>query len=440
MALRLGLAVTVAAVGALVGLAGFDLAIGPMTELLGLPRAVVAAGLAFVLVLVAAPGGVSGIVWAANGAAGVLLAALALPSGLLLARGDMPSFFSASPLWRAGADQILFWQSQSAQEGGGIVAGFPAFLGALVAAAALAPLLTAPAAARDGRSALRAGGAGARLERSPGPAGDGDGPVGQRHLLARRHRQDARPPARRDLFREHGGLRGHLRRPVLLAPPPRAPSARTVARRPRPCPSRMRGREPPCSSPTSPARRARARPGVGLLAAALLAVGLTVAAAGFLLCATALGHDLFYRVRSRQAQTSRRLAVTRALLVATVALGAAVTGARNLDARLLIGLAATLAAAAILPLLVLSVHPRAIGRDAVIALLVGLARRGGRAVRAGADARRAASRGVWRARSPASSRASRPARSCRGDRSESRAFVDALLHATGDVLAPDKGA
>lgn len=438
VALRLGLAVTVAAVGALVGLAGFDLATGPMTELLGLPRAVVAAGLAFVLVLVAAPGGVSGIIWAANGAAGVLLAALALPSGLLLARGDMPSFFSASPLWRAGADQILFWQSQSAQEGGGIVAGFPAFLGALVAAAALAPLLTAPATARDGRSALRAGGLA----------------LGWNALLA--------------LLVTAMVLWGSVifSRVVIGKTPDRLPDAIYSASMagfvdicggPAAGPAVARAVCANRGSASAPLSVSDARPrtalflanltgmagvgsaGVSLLAAALLAVGLTVAAAGFLLCATALGHDLFYRVRSRQAQTSRRLAVTRALLVATVALGAAVTGARTLDPRLLIGLAAALAAAAILPLLVLSVHPRVNGRDAVIALLIGPV--GAEAVlfaqapTLAVFVRAALAGAVSGIVAGLAASAILP-----GDRSESRAFVDALLRGKGDVLAPDKGA
>ena len=432
VALRLGLAVTVAAVGALVGLAGFDIAIGPVTELFGLPRAVVAAGLAFVLVLVAAPGGVSGIVWAANGAAGVLLAALALPSGVLTARGEMPSFLGSSPLWSEAAAQILVWQ-----QGGSIVGGVPAMVGAALAAAALVPLLTASVAARDSAAALRAGGLA----------------VGWSLLTA--------------LLFAAVLLWGSVvfSRVIVGKAPDRLPDAVYTASAAGlvdicggrvASPAAARAACARRGSASAPLAVADAKPraalllvnlagasgagaaGVGLLTAAVLAVGLTLAAAGFFLCATALGHDMFYRVRSRQAQTSRRLAVTRALLVGTLALGAAVTGARDIDARLLIGLAAALAAAAILPLLALSVHPRVIGRDAVIALLIGLV--GAEAVLFAQEPtldvllRAALAGAVSGVVAGLAAATILP-----GDRSESRAFVDAVLHGKGDVLAPDKG-
>lgn len=431
LALRLALVVAVAAIGALIGLAGFDLAIGPMTELLGLPRAVVAAGLAFVLVLVAAPGGVSGIVWAANAAAGVLVASLALPSGLLMARGDMPSLLGVSPLWHEAADQIVAWQGK-----GGIVGGVPAALGAALAVAALVPLLTAPVTARDSGRAARAGGLAlgwtilvAILLAAVTLWG---GVTFSRSVIGKA--PDRLPEA---IYSASATGLVDICGGAVSGP---AAGRTTCASRGTPPTLRLSDARPRALFLTELTGAAGAgSAGAGLLAAAILAVGLTLAAAGFFLCATALGHDLFYRLRHQQAQTSRRLAITRALLVATVALGAVITGVKPVDPRLLVGLAGALSAAAVLPLLVLSVHSRAIGRDAVVALLVGLA--GAEAVllahapTLGVLLQAALAGAVAGSVAGLAASAISP-----GDRTESRAFVDAVLHGKADVLAPDKGA
>ena len=433
-ALRLGLAVTVAAIGALIGLAGFDLAISSLSEIAGLPRAAVAAGLAFVLVLAAAPGGVSGLVWAANGAAGTLLAALILPIAVLTGRGTMPMPFGASaPLWDETRRQLLAWQGDVSSSSSVVLA-----FGAALAVASLAPLITAPLAARDSTAAVRGGGV--ALGWSAAFAALVSAAVLWGAVLLVGAVAGKAPDGLPDAIytTSAGGFIDICGRVVS------GPAAARKACATRPTPTAPLGsgdvkpREPLVLAGLTSAAGAGAA-GVGLLAAGLLATGLAVAAAGFLLCATALGHDLFYRVRNRQAQTSRRLAVTRALLVATVAVGAAIAGARELDARLLISLAATLSAAAILPLFLLSLNPRAIGRDAVIALLVGLV---------GAEF-------VLFAQAPTLDVLLRASVSgaaagflaglaasflTPGDRAGSRAFVDAVLHATGDVLAPDKGA
>ncbi len=434
VALRLGLAVTVAAIGGLVGLAGFDLAIGSLAEIAGLPRAAVAAGLAFVLVLVAAPGGVSGLVWAANGAAGTLLAALILPIGVLAWRGTLPTPFGATaPLWSETRRQILAWQGGAPTSGTLLLA-----LGAALAVASLTPLVTAPLVARDSTAAVRGGSV--ALGWSAAFAALVTAAVMWGAVLLVGAVAGKTPDRLPDAIyaTSAGGFVDICGRTV------NGPAAARTACLARSAPAAPLGprdvkpREPLVLAGLTSAAGAGAA-GVGLLAAGLLAIGLAMAATGFLLCATALGHDLFYRVRNRQAQTSRRLAVTRAILVGTVAVGAAIAGARELDARLLISLAATLAAAAILPLFLLSLNPRAIGRDAVVALLVGLA---------GAEfvlfsqaptldvlLRASVSGAVSGFLAGLAASFVTP-----GDRTEARAFVDAVLHRPGDVLAPDKGA
>ena len=61
-------------------------------------------------------------------------------------------------------------------------------------------------------------------------------------------------------------------------------------------------------------------PAIAMPGVTLYLVLAAVAAASFLALATALGHDAFYRVRDVTAMTSRRLAVTRVSLVASVTL------------------------------------------------------------------------------------------------------------------------
>ena len=112
----------------------------------------------------------------------------------------------------------------------------------------------------------------------------------------------------------------------------------------------------------------------GLVEAGAVAVALVVAAAGIEALGTALGHDAFYRVRDTRALTSRQLAVTRAImLVAIAAIGVLLRLFRSIDPPAAIGLALALSAAAIAPLLILSLWPRATSADALLALLAGLA-------------------------------------------------------------------
>ena len=107
-----------------------------------------------------------------------------------------------------------------------------------------------------------------------------------------------------------------------------------------------------------------------LLVAALLALGLVLAAGGVQSVATLAAHDGLYRGIG-QAQTSRRLARARLVLIcASVAL-AALQLRFALDPRLLTWAALLASAALLAPQLALVAWPRASARDALLAFAAG---------------------------------------------------------------------
>jgi cation/acetate symporter len=111
----------------------------------------------------------------------------------------------------------------------------------------------------------------------------------------------------------------------------------------------------------------------GLVAAALAALGVALAGVGFHACATALGHDAFHRIRDAEALTSRRLAITRMLLIVVVVGSTAWASTTLIDPRAAIGVALVLSIAAVAPLIALVLWSRASALDALVALVVGLA-------------------------------------------------------------------
>jgi cation/acetate symporter len=180
----------------------------------------------------------------------------------------------------------------------------------------------------------------------------------------------------------------------------------------------------------------------GLAAAGMVSVALVLAASAFQALATALGHDAFYRLRGTGALTSRRLAVTRGiLLIAVAGAGAALVG-NSVNAREMIGLAITFSAASIAPLLGLAFWPRASASDATFALLCGLGAAEAVIVSHGsaptlallaAGALIACLAGALGGMASSLMRAPDPLRG-------GGVFIDRLLHAESDVLHPDKGA
>ena len=111
----------------------------------------------------------------------------------------------------------------------------------------------------------------------------------------------------------------------------------------------------------------------GLVAAGGLAAALSTADGLLLTIANALSHDVYYKMIDPNAPTTRRLAVSKGLLLVVAALAAYVTSLKPGDILFLVGAAFSLAASGFFPALVLGVFwKRANKTGAVLGMLAGL--------------------------------------------------------------------
>lgn len=441
LALRLGSVVVVAAVAILITLAGYEVAVSTLVLASGAERGTASFLVGLVLVMIVVPGGLAGVVWSATGAAGILLAGLGLPLAVLLAHGDKVPLpvLGDHELWERANALMAGWHAGGAPQPGHMSALL--IVAIAIGVGVLAPLLSPAITCRDAGNAQRAGFAALvwSLVFVAGVAGtmavaaltlDG-GLVGLRPeglpsfvyiasgkgLVTICGHAVADPAAARSACAAWPGFGGQLR-PQDIA----ANGEYLILGLPE-----LRRFDVAFS---------------GLVEAGAAAVAIVLAAAGIEALATALGHDAFYRVRDTTALTSRRLAVTRAImLVAIVAIGA-LLAVRPADPRSSIGLALAFSAAAIAPLLILSLWPRASSADATIALLAGLASAevvillGGGAPsieRLAASAVVACLFATLVGLISSLLRRDDPV-------SQGGAFVHGLLHGESDVLHPDKGA
>ncbi len=111
----------------------------------------------------------------------------------------------------------------------------------------------------------------------------------------------------------------------------------------------------------------------GLVAAGGLAAALSTADGLLLTIANALSHDLYYKMIDPTATTTRRVSVSKALLVVVALAAAYVTSLKPGDILFLVGAAFSLAASAFFPALVLGVFWRRANKwGAIIGMLTGL--------------------------------------------------------------------
>jgi len=112
----------------------------------------------------------------------------------------------------------------------------------------------------------------------------------------------------------------------------------------------------------------------GLVAAGGLAAALSTADGLLLTIANALSHDLYYKMIDPHASTTRRVTISKALLVVVAIVAAYVTSLKPGDILFLVGAAFSLAASAFFPPLVMGVFwKRANKWGAIIGMVVGLA-------------------------------------------------------------------
>jgi cation/acetate symporter len=109
------------------------------------------------------------------------------------------------------------------------------------------------------------------------------------------------------------------------------------------------------------------------VAAGGLAAALSTADGLLLTIANALSHDLYYKMLDPQASTSRRVTVSKVLLIIVAAIAAYVTSLRPGDILFLVGAAFSLAASAFFPALVMGVFwKRANKWGAITGMIAGL--------------------------------------------------------------------
>jgi len=435
MALRLGAALLVGVSSLLAGMAGFETAVSALSTIAGLTRTASAFVIAVVLAIVTVPGGLSGVVWAAVAAAGVAMAGFALP--LLLASFQGQSIplpvIGDQEAWRRATSLISFWQGDSGQP-----VSFLLALGMALGMAASAPLIAPFLTVRGARAALRAG------------IGAGLWSLALAAVVAATVAASAL-----GLLDQLGGRRPD-RVPDQLYAASAAKLIKICEQNPRnwgqareACQKQpgYAGTLRPQDISTRGAFLLTALPplggfgaaAAGLVWAAIAALGAALAAASLLAASIALGNDAIHRLRDKSALTSRRLAIVRAILLASIVACALVCAARELDPRALIGVSLAFSAAGLAPLIALTLWPRARSGDAMFALAIGLG---------AAEALLLTSDGTVRGLAGAAVVGCFAAIIAGiassmiggGDRSSGQRFVAAVWRSEGDVVAPDKGA
>ncbi len=437
---RLGVVAISAVAALLIACAGFETSINALSYSLGAERIYAIVLIGFVLLLLAVPGGMGGVVWAATGAAGIFIAALTLPLASILLGGDaLPvPVIGDAVAWQKATARIARWQ---------FPAGWPAInlLQATAIAfgtACLAPLLS-PAITTPGAGATRKAGmaslvwvfiilalvlvtiavsaivldeylVGERPDRLPAFAyaasGGGLLRICGGHVIS--------PEQALAACRGVTGFAGLVLRPQDIAP------------------------EGVWLLHGLPELYGYGVAFSGLVGAGITAVALVMCAAGFQAFGTAIGHDGFYRVRDTQALTSRRLAITRVVMVLGIAVSGAVLARTSVNPRQMISLAIIISTAAIAPLVALALWPRASGSDAAIAMLTGT----GSAVLlvilrgSSADIGQLAGTALIAAGIGLVSGFAVSFLRSGGLATEGSAFVHGILHGEVDVLNRDKGA
>lgn len=441
LAPRVGMIVATAVASGLVALAGYQTAVDAMTSFTQTGRSFAAFVIGVAILLIAGPGGLSGVVWTASAAAGVTIAGFGLPILALWWRGVAPPLpiFGDRAGWDTALAHLETWRAAAPASGVAVqlATTLVVALGIFTLAPVLAPAVTTPAQA----SARRAGYA--NFAWTLVMAGLLAASVALSALAISRT-SVGRPPERLPDAFYAASARGFITICGSRAPSPAA--ARQACAEGATAPSKplraqdlsARGEYLVGGLPELEGLGAAAS---GLVASALIALGLALAASGLQACATALGHEALYRLRGETALTSRRLAITRLVLVVVTGVGLTTSATGVFNAATLVGFALAISTACVAPLVVLSFWPRASDRDAVVALLAGLA--GLAAVIAATLGAPSLNALVWAALAGfVASLAGGVLSALRTSHEapENTAFVESVLRGDGEIFRPDKGA
>lgn len=436
--LRLGMIAIVAASSALAALAGYQTAVDALVGFTGTGRAFAAFFIGAAVLLIAGPGGLTGVVWSACVAGAVLVAGFGLPEFALTLRGaSLPSPIGDGQSWAEATRLLESWRILTPSAG-----AWPDFVttcGVGLGIFTLAPALMPALATRDAAGAARAGVV--TLFWTLVIAALVATAIAASALTLSRATVGQAPERLPDALYS-ASSRGYLQICGARASGP-AEARQACLARGLPAGAPLRAADV-VSSPEYligglPELSKLGAAFTGLLASAVIAAGLVLAAASLHACAAAVGHDAVYRLRGETALTSRRLATTRLALVAVTALGSATSAANAIDARTLVGLALAISAAGFVPIVGLALWPRAQTKDAMAAQLSGAAIMTLILVASPAPGVETLAAAGLAGAAAGLSLGFGSALLWSKETSENRAFVTRALYGDGKVLGQDKG-
>jgi cation/acetate symporter len=368
---RLGVVAVVAAVGVLVAVAGLEISARTLEQSLGIGRDSALFVAAAVLACATVFGGLASVIWTATAAGAMALFGFGLPVLIVLVTGGGPAplpLIGDRELWSRALAQITSWN--------GGVGLAPHLSGAALVTLALGlavfpPFLVGALTCKDQRAARRAGGAaliwlmiGCALILCTmamvalnidtaliGKAPDGL-PVWVYAASARGDLTVCRQMAASAVAAK--AACGHAKD---FAGVVHAADIVTSGRFLMTGLSSVRGLGPAFA---------------GLAAAAVAVPSIVLSAAGLQAFATAIGHDVVYRLRDTGALTSRRLAISRTILILALAAAVMVLRATPVDSSAMLVLATTVSAAILAPISLLALIGRIRSLDAALGLFCGV--------------------------------------------------------------------
>jgi cation/acetate symporter len=438
---RFALIAAIAAASGLLAVAGGQMAVEAFVDLTGASRIVAAFAIGAASLIIAGPGGLAGAIWAAAAAAGVAVFGFGWPLAALGLHGELPvNLLGGGPGWPAAAELLAGWKVMP--DPNNIAVEIGAMIAVALGIATLAPVLAPSVTTSDAAAARRSGYAACGWTLALAllvAAATASAAISYSKAV------EGQPPER-------------------LPPPIYAASARGLVAVCGAQVSNASQAQRACAqqglAPSAPVGAANVRPvdeayllgalpgaadlgasTAGLLASALIALGLVLAAAGLQACGAAVGHDALYRIRGEIDLTSRRLAITRMALVAVSAFGYVASVAGLATPGGLISLALAISAACVAPSMALAFWPRAGDREALAAILGGAA--GLAAARVFADADSAVETYALAGLAGAALGLGMGAVSglaSRQDKPEAQAFIARVLYGDAQIVAPDKGA
>jgi cation/acetate symporter len=372
---RFGLIIAVALAAGLLAVAGDLIAVEALVDITGAQRRVAAFAIVAVSLLIAGPGGVGGALWTTVAAGGVAILGLGWPVAALWLDGALPVRLSGDGGgWADATQRLAEWGVMPPSMNTAVETALTVSiaLGVVALAPMLVTAVTTPdpaTARRSGISAMLWGFVFALVIAAVTASAAIAFANSARGVTAERLPDAIFAGSTRGLVSVCGDF------PDTPAAAQRACAARAKAPGQPLAPADVRPADTFYLLGALPAFSGLGAAVAGLIASALIALGLGLAAMGLQACGTALGHDALYRLRGESDLSSRRLAITRLVLVGVSAFGYLVSMLNFIAPGELVAVAIAISTACVAPALLLAfvpqISPRS-GQAAVIGGVTGL--------------------------------------------------------------------